>query len=318
MEEERVRGVAFEREIAYLLQDAGLSIESLEPHVVIREGTKVGDIDIIARDPMTDTKVAVSCKEWIFTSPGVSEFSKFVIMLQVEGFKVGILASASKFKKSIKPLVNHYHEQGYTIALLGGSRIRELHEHKIRGEKKAIERTIRNMLNLPLEKPEPIESMAPPPPPQPTSAREIISGILTPILTPSEETAPESTPFILRARESLIASIEDSECLLIREVADDEEEEEEIGNEVHLTNQRLIIVNRESGLFSEKVEVALEMPLKGIQAVNQMSRGLFSKTTYLTIPYHKGKRKTTLAFSVPGQTEAAEWHDMMEQAIQSG
>jgi len=325
LEESQYRGEAFERQIAYILQDAGFEIESLRPHEVIRGGTKIGDIDIIARDPISGERVAVSCKEWFRTSPGSTAFAKFIIMLQMEGFTTGILASASRFKKSVAHMLEEYKEHGYTIGLLDATDTDRLHRYKIEGDTKAIRRMIRNMLHLPLEAPKAPE-LPPPPEPHPTSTRDVVSNFLGSVLAPSEESkeeeAAESVPFILRAHEELVQALVDSDCLMMAEVKNEdgeaEEEEDEIGNEVYLTNQRLIIVNRESGLFSEKVEVALEVPLKGIQTVNQMTRGLLSKTIYLTIPIRKGRGKSALAFSVESQALANDWHNTIEKIIQSG
>lgn len=324
MEESQYRGEAFERQITYILLDAGFEIESAKPHEVTRGGTKIGDIDIIARDPISGKRVAVSCKEWFHTSPGSTAFAKFIIMLQMEGFTVGILASASKFKKSVAHMIEHYKEQGYTIGLLDATDTDRLHRYKIEGDTESIRRMIRDKLHLSLQAPEHTE---PPPPtePQPTSTGDILSNLLGSVPAPSEgseEEAAEPVPFILRPHEDVVQALVDSDCLVTREVENEdgevEEKEEGIGNEVYLTTQRLILVNRSSGLFSEKVEVALEIPLKGIQTVNQMTRGLLSRQIYLTIPIRRGRDKSTLAFSVESQALANNWHDTIEKIVQFG
>jgi len=57
-------GESFERNIAYILIAGGLYVDADQPHQVKLEGKVVGDIDILATDPKSGTKIGVSCKNW--------------------------------------------------------------------------------------------------------------------------------------------------------------------------------------------------------------------------------------------------------------
>jgi len=319
LEGSQYRGEAFERQIAYILQDAEFEIESLEPRPVIRGGTKIGDIDIVAKDPATNARIAVSCKEWFFTPPGANEFAKFIVMLEMEGFRFGIMASASSFRDSVLPMLEHYQNQGFSIGLLDGGVLQTLHELKIRNDRLALKQMVRDMLGLPLPpsvspqvsgstedfisftvRPQPQYSPQPPP-------------AATPPAVP-QQPARVALPFILRPRETLLKSTYAS-CFYLRGQGG---YDLPVGNQVYLTNRRVVVVNERAGFFSRKTEIAAEIPLNEVSTVNQMVRGVLRKEYLVIIPFSRYRTQYELAFVVSNEWEISEWRNVIERAIRLG
>jgi hypothetical protein len=110
-------GESFERAIAYLLAFAGFEIVE-QPHWVYIDGEKVGDLDILLKDPKTGVYIGCSCKEWSNIIPGSSEFNHFVKMLEVENLNYGIFASRSGVSEAVKILAKHERYKGKQILLI--------------------------------------------------------------------------------------------------------------------------------------------------------------------------------------------------------
>jgi len=293
MEKRLPKGTGFERQLAYILKDAGLDIRSPAPHPVVKGGVKVGDIDIIAVDSSTGAKVAVSCKEWLKQSPGANELIKLHEMMDWEGIRCGILASASGFKKSIEPVLRRYREQGYVMILLGPRRLEMLHEHKIRGDTETIRSWFEDQLSLLTE-----------------GSSQLLGGETdSPESATSEEGDLTSLPFVLKGDEQIIMYDQHTQC--------DLDDDEYVGTEVYLTNHRLIVVNYESGWFSHKEEVVVTIPVEEIDAINTSSKGVLRRTYWLQIPFRRRGKRHVLAFAAEGEEGVMKWRRATEHLLQS-
>lgn len=119
-------GESFEGQIALILHSAGFVIKE-QPHKVMYQGKMMGDLDVLAQDPGSDTLIGVSCKDWHGQNPGSEQFSHLVEMLEFEELKHGIFASSGTIVDTLPPRAEHVREKkGLNIILLDYDEIDKL------------------------------------------------------------------------------------------------------------------------------------------------------------------------------------------------
>jgi hypothetical protein len=143
-------GESFERNIAYMMTNAGLYVDPDQPHQVKLDGKVVGDIDILAVDPKSDIRIGVSCKNWE-TNPESKDFNHFISMLEFENITHGVLAWIY-VPSSVYPLKENAMKRGYKLAIIDKSRYEELHHYMLTGQRDKIESFFRDELVLQVTK----------------------------------------------------------------------------------------------------------------------------------------------------------------------
>lgn len=119
-------GESFEGQIALILHSAGFVIKE-QPHNVMYQGKMMGDLDVLAQDPASDTLIGVSCKDWHGQAPGSEQFSHLVEMLEFENLKHGIFASSGSIADTLPSRAEHVREKkGVNIILLDYEEIDKL------------------------------------------------------------------------------------------------------------------------------------------------------------------------------------------------
>jgi hypothetical protein len=139
-------GESFERNIAYILIAGGLYVDPDQPHQVKLEGKVVGDIDILATDPKSDTKIGVSCKNWE-TNPESKDFNHFLSMMELENLTHGILAW-QHVPSSVHPLIQNAAKKGYRVITIDKTRYEQLNHYGITNQRERIEEYFRKELSL--------------------------------------------------------------------------------------------------------------------------------------------------------------------------
>jgi hypothetical protein len=141
-------GKSFERAIAYFLTSAGFKT-SKEPHLVRLEGTiePVGDLDIVAVDPQSNERIAVTCKERGDSTPSSSDFNHFIRLMDIEGIRHGIVAWTN-VPSTVYSLITDAEKRGYHLAVIDSERYDELNDFMIDGETWRIEEYFRRKLHL--------------------------------------------------------------------------------------------------------------------------------------------------------------------------
>jgi hypothetical protein len=139
-------GESFERNIAYIMANAGLYIDPDQPHQVKLDGKVVGDLDILAADPKSDTRIGVTCKNWE-TNPESKDFNHFMSMLELENLTHGVIAWIH-LPSSIYPLRENAAKKGYRLAIIDRTKYEELHHWMLTGQRDNIESFFRAELNL--------------------------------------------------------------------------------------------------------------------------------------------------------------------------
>gem|GEM_PF-3018908 len=91
------------------------------------QGKQMGDLDVLAQDPVTNTLIGVSCKDWHGQVPGSEQFSHLVEMLEFEDLKHGIFASSTSIADTLPPRAEHVRDKkGLNIILLDYEEISKL------------------------------------------------------------------------------------------------------------------------------------------------------------------------------------------------
>jgi hypothetical protein len=139
-------GESFERAIAYIMAAAGFVIKE-QPHDVKVAGEKVGDLDVLAYDPKSDSTIAVSCKEWKDQPPHTKDFNHMKELMDIENIKFGIVAWTN-VPAGVYPLIQIAEKKGYRFTVLDLNRYEELHNHMLAGERDRIEEFFRSGLGL--------------------------------------------------------------------------------------------------------------------------------------------------------------------------
>lgn len=139
-------GESFERNIAYILVKGGFYVDPDQPHQVKLDGRVVGDIDILATDPKSETKIGVTCKNWE-TNPESRDFNHFLSMLEIENITHGVLAWIH-VPSSVYPLKDNASSKGYRFAIIDRPRYEELHHFMLTGQQEKIESFFREELSL--------------------------------------------------------------------------------------------------------------------------------------------------------------------------
>jgi hypothetical protein len=139
-------GESFERNIAYMMANEGFYVDPDQPHNVKLDGKVVGDIDILATDPRSETKIGVSCKNWE-TNPESKDFNHFLSMLEFENITHGVLAWIY-VPSSVYPLRENATRKGYRFAIIDKSRYEELHHFMLTSQREKIELFFRTELAL--------------------------------------------------------------------------------------------------------------------------------------------------------------------------
>ncbi|MCE9616738.1 MAG: restriction endonuclease [Nitrosarchaeum sp.] len=141
-------GESFESQIALILHSAGFVIKE-QPHKVMYQGKQMGDLDVLAQDPLTDTILGVSCKDWHGQTPGSEQFSHLVEMLEFENLKYGIFASSGFIADTLPPRAEHVREKkGLNIVLLDHKEITKLKNFAYSKQITEIEDYFRTRLGL--------------------------------------------------------------------------------------------------------------------------------------------------------------------------
>ena len=143
------RGESFERAIAYLLVFAGFEIVE-QPFWVCIEGKRVGDLDILLRDPETGVYIGCSCKDWPSSEyvPGSSEFNHFVKMLEAVNLTYGIFASRTGVSEAVETLAKLESRKGKQILLIDSTVYEKFNEWLKQKRRWQIEDYIREELKL--------------------------------------------------------------------------------------------------------------------------------------------------------------------------
>jgi hypothetical protein len=139
-------GQSFERAISYILTFAGFIVRE-QPHPVKLGSEIVGDIDIIAFDPKSNTTIAVTCKEWRDQAPQAKDFNHFLNLMDIENLKHGIVAWTN-IPSSVYALAQNAEKRGYRISLIDSESYEKLHEFILSGQTDKIENHFRGDLNL--------------------------------------------------------------------------------------------------------------------------------------------------------------------------
>jgi len=126
---------------------AGFVIKE-QPHDVKVAGETVGDFDILAFDPKSDTTIAVSCKEWKDQPPHTKDFNHMQSLMNIEGIKHGLVAWTN-VPAGVYALIQVAEKAGYRFAVLDLNRYQELHNLMISGQRDRIEEFFRTALGLP-------------------------------------------------------------------------------------------------------------------------------------------------------------------------
>lgn len=139
-------GESFEDAIAFLLSIAGFRI--LEHRKPVKVGDDiVGDIDVLAYDPLTNTHIAVECKDQ--QQPASAEqFNDFVKMSDIEGTRHGIFVARRDIAKTVTSLATLERSKGYNLLLIDGSYYDALRRANLEGNRKKIEDDLREALRL--------------------------------------------------------------------------------------------------------------------------------------------------------------------------
>ena len=139
-------GESFEDAIAFLLSIAGFRI--LEHRKLVKVGDDVvGDIDVLAYDPLTNAHIAVECKDQ--QQPASAEqFNDFMKMLDIEGIRHGIFAARRDLAKTVTSLATVERSKGYNLLLVDGTYYDALRKANVEGDRKKIEDDLRDALRL--------------------------------------------------------------------------------------------------------------------------------------------------------------------------
>jgi len=139
-------GESFEDAIAFLLSIAGFRV--LEHRKLVKVGDDVvGDIDVLAYDPLTNTHIAVECKDQ--QQPASAEqFNDFMKMLDIEGIRHGIFVARRDLAKTVTSLAGLERSKGYNLLLVDESYYDALRRANVEGNRKKIEDDLREALRL--------------------------------------------------------------------------------------------------------------------------------------------------------------------------
>ncbi len=139
-------GESFERAMAYIMGNAGFIVRET-PHQVKVSGEVVGDFDVLAVDPKSNTTIAVTCKEWKDQPPQTKDFNHFMSLMDIEGVKHGIVAW-TYVPKSVYPLIQNAEKRGYRIAILDIGQYEKLNVMMLDRQVDRIEEFFRRELGL--------------------------------------------------------------------------------------------------------------------------------------------------------------------------
>lgn len=141
-------GESFEAQVALILHSAGFVIKE-QPHKVMYQGKMMGDLDVLAQDPVNGVLLGVSCKDWHGQTPGSEQFSHLVEMLEFEDLKYGIFASSGSIADTLPPRAEHVRDKkGFNIILLDYSEITKLKNLAYSQQNWEIEEYFRSRLGL--------------------------------------------------------------------------------------------------------------------------------------------------------------------------
>jgi hypothetical protein len=132
--------------MAYIMDRAGFIVQE-QPHRVRVGGEDVGDFDVLAVDPKSNTQIAVTCKEWKEQPPQTKDFDHFLSLMDHEGIKHGIVAW-TYVPKSVYALIPSAEKKGYRIAVLDIGQYEKLHIMMLDRQGDRIEEFFRNQLAL--------------------------------------------------------------------------------------------------------------------------------------------------------------------------
>lgn len=141
-------GESFEAQVALILHSAGFVIKE-QPHKVMQYGKQIGDLDVLAQDPLSGILIGVSCKDWHGQTPGSEQFSHLIEMLEFEDLKYGIFAASGSIADTLPPRARHVKEKkGMNVILLDYEEISKLKNLAYSQKNWEIEEYFRSMLGL--------------------------------------------------------------------------------------------------------------------------------------------------------------------------